>query len=100
MPRITLETPHNLGREEAARRLKEKFGAVRAKYGAQVNNLQENWLDHTFSFGFNAMGMGISGTVEVEDATVKLVTDLPLPAMLFKGAIEERIRQEISGLLA
>jgi hypothetical protein len=100
MPRITLETAHSLGREEAARRLKEKFGAVRAKYISHVNSLQEEWVDHTFSFGFKAMGMGISGTVQVEDATVMLVAVLPLAAMLFKRSIEQQIRHELSGLLA
>lgn len=100
MPRITLETPHSLGREEAARRLKEKFGSVRARYGSQVNNLQEKWLDHTFSFGFKAMGLGITGTVQVEDSSVKLKAELPLAAMLFRGTIEQKIRHELSGLLA
>jgi hypothetical protein len=100
MPQITMETPHTLGREEAARRLKEKFGSVRAKFGSQVNNLREEWTDHTFSFGFKAMGMGVTGTVHVDDASVKLNADLPLAAMLFKRSIEQQIRQELSGLLA
>ena len=100
MPRITMETAHNLGRDEAARRLKEKFGSVRSKYGSQVNNLQEEWVDHTFSFGFKAMGMGVSGTVHVEDDTIKLNAVLPMAAMLFKKSIEQQINQELSGLLA
>jgi hypothetical protein len=100
MPQLTMETAHSLGREEAARRLKEKFLAVRDRYGSHVDNLRENWTDHTFSFGFKAMGMGISGTVQVEDGIVKLKAELPLAAMLFKGSIERQIRQELSGLLA
>jgi hypothetical protein len=100
MPRITMETPHTLGSEEATRRLKDKFGAVRAKYGTQVHNLREQWADHTFSFEFSTMGMGVSGTVQVEDANVKLDAHLPFAAMLFKGVIEQRIRQELGGLLA
>jgi len=73
---------------------------VRARYDSHVNNLQEEWIDHTFSFGFKAMGMGISGTVQVEDASVKLDAELPLAAMLFKRSIEQQIRHELSGLLA
>ncbi len=95
-----METSHSLGRKEAVRRLKEKFGAVRASYGSQVNNLQEEWVDHTFSFGFKTLGMDIAGTVQVEDSSVKLNPELPLVAMLFKGTIQEHIRQEIGGLLA
>ena len=46
------------------------------------------------------MGMGVTGTIHVEDASVKLNAELPLAAMLFKGSIERQIRQELSGLLA
>ena len=91
MSKITMATTHNLGREEAARRLKEKFDLVREHYGSHVNNLRENWSDHTFSFGFKAMGMGITGTVQVDDASVKLDAKLPMAAMLFKGSIERQI---------
>ena len=100
MPQLTMETVHSLGRDEAARRLKEKFDAVRDRYGSHVNELCENWTDHTFSFAFKAMGMGIAGTVHVDDASVRLDAHLPLAAMLFKGAIERQIQEELSGLLA
>jgi hypothetical protein len=100
MPRITMETLHKLGREEAARRLKDKFSAVRALYGAQVNNLRETWTDHTLSFGFKTMGMGVSGTVHVGESNVKLDCDLPLAAFLFKGTIEQRIHEELGDILA
>jgi hypothetical protein len=100
MAQFTLEAAHNLGREEAARRLKEKFHLVRDRYGSQVDNLRESWVDHTFSFEFKTLGMGISGTVQVEDSVVILDVNLPLAAMLFKGTIERQIRHELGGLLA
>jgi putative polyhydroxyalkanoate system protein len=100
MSQLTMETSHNLGRDEAARRLKEKFGAVRQRYASHVNDLKETWVDHTLSFGFKAMGMGVTGTVYVEDASVRLDAQLPMAAMLFKGSIERQIRQELDGLLA
>jgi hypothetical protein len=100
MPKISMTTTHSLGREEAARRLKEKFDAVRQRYGSHVNNLEENWKDHTFSFSFRAMGMGINGIVHVDDNAVKLDAHIPLAAMLFKSSIERQISQELGGLLA
>ena len=99
MPKLLLDIPHSLGQEEATRRLKEKFAAARAEYQGHVSNFREEWQDHTFSFGFHAMGMSVTGTVAVEEATVKLVTHLPLAAAFFKGAIEERLRQEVGKLL-
>ncbi len=99
MPKLVLDIPHSLGQEEATRRLKEKFAAARAEYQGQVSNFREEWQDHTFSFGFHVLGMAISGTVAVDDAAVKLVTQLPLAAAFFKGAIEERLRQEVGKLM-
>jgi putative polyhydroxyalkanoate system protein len=100
MPRITMEEPHALGQDEALRRLKDKFDSARSQYGANVSNLAEQWTDHTLNFSFSAMGMGVSGTVKVEDRAVKLDAELPFAAAFFKGAIESRIRQELGQLLA
>lgn len=100
MPKLSIEVPHLLGQSVAAQRLKDKFAAVRAEYQSQVKGLREEWLDHTFSFAFQTMGMAISGTVAVEAEKIRLAADLPFAAMLFKGTIEERIRQEVGRLLA
>ena len=43
------------------------------------------------------MGFGVSGTV-VEDAVVKIELVLPLAALLVKGMIEQRLRQDIAGM--
>ena len=99
MPRLTMETSHALGQEEAARRLKEKFETVRREHGAQVSGLQEEWTDHTFSFGFTSMGMKVEGRVEVTDDAVRLESKLPMAAAMFKGMIETRIRGELGDLL-
>jgi hypothetical protein len=99
MPRLTMETAHALGRQEAARRLKEKFNAVRDAHRGQVSDLDEQWNDHTFSFAFQAVGMRIAGTVTVEDSAVKLAAELPLAAMMFRGMIEARVQAELGGLL-
>jgi hypothetical protein len=99
MAQLLLDIAHSLGREEATRRLKEKFAAAQSKYQGQVSNFREEWQDHTFSFGFQALGMAVTGTVAVGDKDVKLATSLPMAAAMFKGMIEQRIRQEVGDLL-
>ena len=99
MPKLTLEVAHTLGQEEAARRLKQRFADAGQSYQKQVSDLRQQWDGHTFSFGFLAMGMKVAGTVAVEQAKVKLAAELPFAAMLFKGAIEHRIREEVGGML-
>jgi hypothetical protein len=99
MAQLKMEMPHKLGSDEAARRLKDKFSEVYVKFGSQVSDIKEDWVDHTLNFGFKTMGMGISGIIKVEDSAVNLTAELPLAAAFFKSAIEDRIRQELGGLL-
>ena len=99
MPQLSLDIPHLLGQDEAARRLKERFAAARAEYQSNVSDFKEQWCDHTFSYAFKVLGMAVSGTIAVERERVRLATDLPMAAMFFKAAIETRIRQEVGALL-
>ncbi len=100
MPRLALEIAHSLGSEEAAKRLKDKLTSALAEHGEHMSDFREEWLDHTLSFAFKAMGMAVSGRVAVEPARVDMSVELPFAAMFFKGAIEDRLRQEVGHLLA
>jgi hypothetical protein len=100
MPKLTMEVPHKLGREEAVRRLKEKFNFARETFKGQVSDVEEQWQDDTLSFGLSAMGMKVSGTLAVEDALVRLAAELPWAAMMVKGMIEQRARTELEQVLA
>ena len=100
MPRVLMETSHDLGREEATRRLREKIDVVRATYKGQVTDLHEDWDENTLAFRFKAIGMKVAGTVTIDASAVRLAANVPLAAMVFKGMIEERVRQELGQLLA
>lgn len=82
------------------RRLKEKARLLKDMFQGQFSDLNEEWNGNTFSFGFKAMKMTISGTGTVEASQVKLDTELPLAAMIFKGMIEARVNEELGKLLA
>ncbi|MBN2577445.1 MAG: polyhydroxyalkanoic acid system family protein [Pirellulales bacterium] len=100
MPQIRVETPHVLGREAALQRLQEKFDEVYAQFGNRIDDLQQQWADHTLTFSFRVTGMSVRGTLAVEESTVDVHADLPLPALFFKSAIEQRIREELTKILA
>jgi hypothetical protein len=51
------------------------------------------------TFRFKAMGFGVSGTLVVEETAVKIDVDLPLAAAMIKGMIEQRLQQQVAGLL-
>jgi len=96
MPRLSMQIPHALGREEATRRIKELLPKARER----VSDLDEQWQDHTLAFQFKAMGFKVGGTLAVEETAAKIDVDLPLAAMMVKGMIEQRVRQEIGTILA
>ena len=100
MPTTTMEFPHSLGQEEAVRRLKEKTDLVTGTYGDQVSDLQQTWSDNELAYGFRVMGMRIAGTVTVDDSRVRLETQVPFAALMFKGKIESRVKEEMTTLLA
>lgn len=99
MPQWSMEVAHSLGRDEAVRRLQNKFNQVRSQYGSSVGELTETWRDDRFEFGFQTMGMRISGQIEVADTAVRMNCELPWAAAMFKGMIESRVRSELGDLL-
>jgi hypothetical protein len=100
MPRLTIETSHRLGEEEALRRLKDKVGALKATFQGQFSDLREEWNGNTFSFGFRAAGMKVAGRATVAAAQVTLDAELPLAVTVFKGMIRARVNEELGNLLA
>ena len=100
MPKLNLERPHDLGREEATRRLKDRFTFVQSNFQGRLTDVTEEWNDSTLTFGFKAMGMKVAGNVVVDESRVKVDARLPMAAIMFKGTVEQRVRQELDRLLA
>ena len=100
MPQLSVEVPHALTPAQAKARLKEKIDSARDSFGGQVNALQEDWDEQGVSFSFQAVGMRVAGRVRVESRRVHVTADLPLAAIMFRGVIEDRVRQELANVLA
>jgi hypothetical protein len=100
MPHFALDVPHTLNPDEATERLKAKFAAAVSEHQGSISHYQEQWRDHSCSFSFQAMGMKVRGTVAVERERVRLNAELPLAALIFKRAIESRLRQEVADLVS
>lgn len=100
MPSISMSVPHALGQDQAVARLKAGFGMAREGYQKQVNDLVEEWDGNLLKYSFKTLGMAVSGTVAVEPAEVRLTASLPLAAALFRGMIEQQIRDQMTRLLA
>ncbi len=99
MPSLAITVPHTLDQAEAAERLKRLIEIVKSQYGSHLQELHEEWDGTTGSFRVGAMGMKSTGTVEVRPNEVHIQGSLPFAAVIFKGKIEEAIRQQIGKVL-
>lgn len=100
MPKFAIRVPHALGQDEAVRRIQERFDSIAVTYQGQIQGIQQEWQESLMKFAFQAMGVAVSGTVTVEPAEVNVQTELPLMAMMFKGAVESKLREELTKILA
>jgi len=100
MPKFTLNVPHALGREEATRRLKERFHFLKEHYREHITSLEEQWRDSAMDFKLTTFGATIAGDAAVEEQEVRLAAHVPLWAAMFKSRFEETIRRELERILA
>jgi hypothetical protein len=100
MPGISINTPHALGAEEATNRLKTLFVKLKEEHKDKVSNLEETWNDNKLDYSFSTYGFNIKGDMTVEADEVKVNGNLPFAAMMFKGKIEQSVREQLEKLLA
>lgn len=100
MPSLSITAPHALTPEEATARLKRFFERLKERHGDKVSNLEEAWHDNRLEYSFSTYGFNIKGDLTVEPGEVKINGALPFAALMFKGKIEQSVRDELEKLLA
>lgn len=100
MPKVEMSVPHNLGQAEALKRIQGVIAQMKDEHGDQVSDLTESWNGPVGTFSMKAMGFAISGMTTVTDTSVDFVGNVPMMAMMFKGQIEEIVKERAAKLLA
>ena len=100
MPSLEMSIPHQLGQEEARRRIQELLPKMKSDYGEQIKDLQEEWNGNIGRFSFSVMGFAVSGTLTVNQSSVDLDGNLPFAAAFFKGKIKSVIEEKAQEILA
>ena len=100
MPSLTITMPHALGADAATERLKTFFEKLKARHQDKVSNLEEQWTGNRLDYSFSTFGFNIKGDLTVEPNEIKVNGSLPFAAMMFKGKIEQSVREELEKLLA
>jgi hypothetical protein len=100
MPSMSVTVPHLSTQEEVTVRLKDLLERAKERNQDKIQNLVEQWNGNTLTFSFKSYGFDIGGTVAVEPQAVRVDAKLPFAAMLFKGKIEQTLRDELTRKLA
>lgn len=88
---LVVSIPHQLGREEATRRL--KGGLMRAAASVPVLQVdEERWEDNRMFFRVHALGQAASGQIDVADDHVRLEVMLPWLLQRFAQIAQAVIR--------
>ncbi len=88
---LVVSIPHQLGREEATRRL--KAGLTRAAASLPVMQVdEERWEDSRMIFRVRALGQAASGHLDVADDHVRLEVTLPWLLQRFAEVAQAAIR--------
>lgn len=91
---------HSLGRDEAARRMRERVGELPAHIPGGVARVNHRWLaPDRMALDVGALGAEIATIVEVTDTTVVLTVSLPPLLQPFRGAIEAAVTKRGGALL-
>ena len=95
---IHVDLPHNLGREEARRRIAANIHKLESHIpgGAAVTN---RWEGDTLKLGVSAMGQSVDSNIAVEEKVVRVTMELPGLLGMFSGAIESALRKKGGDLL-
>ena len=95
---LIVSIPHQLGREEAVRRL--QGGLTRAASSFPILKVdEERWDNDRMIFRVRAMGQAASGQIDVEDDHVRLEVTLPWLLQRFAQAAKTAISQRGNLLL-
>jgi hypothetical protein len=88
---LVVSIPHQLGRDEATRRLKGGLSRVAASVPVlQVN--EERWDENRMFFRVHALGQAVSGQIDVADDHVRLEVVLPWLLQRFATVAQAAIR--------
>lgn len=92
--------PHDLGRDEVRRRLKERSHEISDFVPGGMAQVDTRWPDEDrMELTVSTMGQAITGDVEIEDDQVIFQVKLPPMLSFVRPAIESAIRQNGQKLL-
>jgi hypothetical protein len=100
MASYSVSVPHELGQGAALARVAKFLDQVKRDHAETISEAQGEWKGNELVFAFSASGLPITGNLLVEEKEVRVAGPLPFLAGMFRGRIEQTIREELQKLLS
>jgi hypothetical protein len=97
---ITIDVAHQLGRDEALRRARERAVQLKSDYGHWLQATEEVWSHDRGEFKVGAAGQTIRATLCSDEASLRLTVELPFVLALLSGPMQAFFQNEGARLVA
>ena len=95
-----IDLPHELGREEAKRRMQARIGELPGHIPGGMAEVRSSWAaDYRMAIEVAALGQQVSAVLDVEDRRIRISLELPLMLRFASGAIEAAVQRKGRDLL-
>jgi putative polyhydroxyalkanoate system protein len=74
---LVVSIPHNLGKQEATRRLDDGVRHLKSQFGDKIASVDNSWTGDRMDFRVGTMGQTVAGHLEVMDDSVRVEVMLP-----------------------
>ena len=92
---ITITIPHQLGAQEAKRRIEQGFGRLESQIAKPgLAEMQKRWEGERLTFSGRMLGQAIQGRLDVLEDAVKMEVDLPEFLAVIANAVKGRLKRE------
>ena len=91
---LVISIPHQLGKQEALRRLKDGLGSAAASFRHLFSFEEQTWTADHLQFRVSALGQSATGSIDVAEDYVKLEVYLPWLLAMLAETLQPLIRKE------
>ena len=96
---IDVDLPHQLGREEARRRIAANIHKLKDLIPGGASHINSNWSGDRLELDIHAMGQAVEAVIDVEETKVHCRIQLPGMLSLFAAPMEAMLKAKGGDLL-
>ena len=96
---IDVDLPHQLGREEARRRIASNIHQLKDHIPGGASHINSSWSGDRLNLSVHAMGQAVEAVIDVEETKVHCRIQLPAMLSLFAAPLEAMLKAKGGDLL-